>query len=100
MVSHIFFRRVLFRSLSSFSIVQAARQQNHAPFFKYNHEETLNRAVSLRPLATYAKRPSLASRAAEFPEIIRQWHPHKNTVGPESVTPFSHKKVWFVCDEG
>eukprot|EP00128_Syssomonas_multiformis_P003509 Colp12_sorted_trinity150504_noHs@2983 len=53
-----------------------------------------------RPLATFRNRPSLAARAAEFPEVIRQWHPHKNTVGPESVTPGSAKKIWFMCDEG
>eukprot|EP00128_Syssomonas_multiformis_P003508 Colp12_sorted_trinity150504_noHs@26416 len=56
--------------------------------------------VLLRPLATFRNRPSLAACAAEFPEVIRQWHPHKNTVGPESVTPGSAKKIWFMCDEG
>eukprot|EP00128_Syssomonas_multiformis_P007358 Colp12_sorted_trinity150504_noHs@27613 len=56
--------------------------------------------VAARPIATFGKRPSLAARAAEFPEVVRQWHPHKNTVGPESVTPFLAKKFWFLCDEG
>eukprot|EP00128_Syssomonas_multiformis_P008209 Colp12_sorted_trinity150504_noHs@11704 len=53
-----------------------------------------------RPFATLSKRPSLASRAAEFPDVVKQWHPHKNIVGPEDVTPFSKKKYWFICDEG
>eukprot|EP00128_Syssomonas_multiformis_P003512 Colp12_sorted_trinity150504_noHs@23806 len=56
--------------------------------------------VLLRPLATFRNRPSLAARAAEFPEVVRQWHPHKNMVGPESVTSSSAKMIWFMCDEG
>eukprot|EP00128_Syssomonas_multiformis_P005735 Colp12_sorted_trinity150504_noHs@17416 len=56
--------------------------------------------LSLRPLATWGNWPSLAARAAEFPEVIRQWHPHKNTLRPESVMPGSGKKIWFLCDEG
>eukprot|EP00128_Syssomonas_multiformis_P012026 Colp12_sorted_trinity150504_noHs@32592 len=56
-------------------------------------------ALRVRPLATL-NRPSLAARAAEFPEAIRQWHPLKNTIGPADVAPFRKKKIWFICDEG
>eukprot|EP00128_Syssomonas_multiformis_P017496 Colp12_sorted_trinity150504_noHs@12241 len=52
-----------------------------------------------RSLATFHNRPSLALCAAEFPEVVKQWHPHKNMVGPESVAPFSAKRIWFLCDE-
>eukprot|EP00128_Syssomonas_multiformis_P003578 Colp12_sorted_trinity150504_noHs@2 len=48
----------------------------------------------------YGSRPSLAARATEFPEVIRQWHPEKNLLRPEGLTPFSKKKIWFICDEG
>eukprot|EP00128_Syssomonas_multiformis_P003598 Colp12_sorted_trinity150504_noHs@31698 len=51
-------------------------------------------------LATLNNRPSLAARAAEFPEVVRQWHPTKNTLRPEDVAPLSMKRIWFICDEG
>eukprot|EP00128_Syssomonas_multiformis_P018017 Colp12_sorted_trinity150504_noHs@19484 len=56
--------------------------------------------LTIRPLATFGNRPSLAACADEFPEVIRQWHPHKNILEPEDVTPSSKKKFWFLCDEG
>eukprot|EP00128_Syssomonas_multiformis_P005654 Colp12_sorted_trinity150504_noHs@24093 len=59
-----------------------------------------SRNVQLFPLSTLSKRTTLAARASEFPEVLRQWHPSKNTVGPEEVAPFSSKRYWFVCDEG
>ena len=35
------------------------------------------------------------------PEIAKEWHPTKNkNLMPEDVTPFSHTKVWWQCDEG
>eukprot|EP00128_Syssomonas_multiformis_P003580 Colp12_sorted_trinity150504_noHs@36202 len=53
-----------------------------------------------RHLATFGNRPSLTSRTSEFPDVVRQWHPSKNTVSTDDVTPFSRKKFWFVCDDG
>lgn len=35
------------------------------------------------------------------PDLAREWHPTKNgTLGPKDVTPGSHKKVWWLCDQG
>eukprot|EP00128_Syssomonas_multiformis_P006210 Colp12_sorted_trinity150504_noHs@13815 len=56
--------------------------------------------LHLQNYATCSSRPSLASRAADFPEVIRQWHPSRNMLQPEDVAPFSAKSCWFVCDEG
>eukprot|EP00128_Syssomonas_multiformis_P017463 Colp12_sorted_trinity150504_noHs@35821 len=59
-----------------------------------------SKPVQLVPLSTLSKRATLATRAAEFPEVVRQWHPSKNTVRLEEVSPYSNKKYWFICDEG
>jgi hypothetical protein len=35
------------------------------------------------------------------PEIANQWHPIKNgELTPDMVTPYSGKKVWWVCENG
>lgn len=31
------------------------------------------------------------------PDIVLEWHPSKNTIKPDEVTPSSHKEAWFVC---
>ncbi len=39
--------------------------------------------------------------ASAFPELVNQWHPTKNLpLTPESVTPYSNRKVWWVCEKG
>ncbi|MDA0986216.1 MAG: zinc-ribbon domain-containing protein [Bacteroidetes bacterium] len=36
----------------------------------------------------------------KFPEIVKQWHPTKNGVlKPENFTPFSHSKIWWLCNK-
>lgn len=35
------------------------------------------------------------------PMLSAQWHPTKNgTLNPQCISPFSHKKVWWMCDKG
>ena len=39
--------------------------------------------------------------AVLYPEIAEQWHPTKNgDLTPNDVTPGSHKKIWWICNEG
>ena len=39
--------------------------------------------------------------ATHFPEISAQWHPARNgNLTPEGVTPYSNKKVWWLCSLG
>lgn len=39
--------------------------------------------------------------AGLFPELARQWHPTRNgNLTPDSVTPYSNKKVWWRCPLG
>ena len=39
--------------------------------------------------------------ATKRPELVVEWHPVKNnTLRPQDVTEFSHKKVWWMCLEG
>jgi len=34
------------------------------------------------------------------PKLSKEWHPTKNGVlTPEDVTPYSNKKVWWVCEK-
>lgn len=36
-----------------------------------------------------------------FPDLVPGWHPSKNgDLLPEAFTPFSNKKVWWVCSQG
>jgi len=35
------------------------------------------------------------------PLLAKQWHPTKNgAITPRNVTPFSNRRVWWMCDEG
>ena len=35
------------------------------------------------------------------PQLAAEWHPTKNgSLTPSDVTPYSHKKVWWVCKKG
>ncbi|PJD93230.1 MAG: hypothetical protein CK424_03320 [Legionella sp.] len=39
--------------------------------------------------------------AIKNPELIKEWHPTKNKeLTPYDVTPFSDKKVWWICPKG
>jgi hypothetical protein len=35
------------------------------------------------------------------PGVAKEWHPTENgTLTPKDVTPNSHQKVWWICEEG
>jgi DNA-directed RNA polymerase subunit RPC12/RpoP len=35
------------------------------------------------------------------PQLAKQWHPTKNgDLTPDKVTPYSNKRVWWICDKG
>ena len=34
-----------------------------------------------------------------YPELIKEWHPTKNIITPNEVTPNSHKLAWWKCDK-
>lgn len=39
--------------------------------------------------------------ASHFPDVAAGWHPTKNGVlTPEKVSPYSNRKVWWICEEG
>ena len=39
--------------------------------------------------------------SSKYPNISAQWHPTKNgKLTPQEVSPFSHKKVWWICSMG
>jgi len=47
-----------------------------------------------------ARGPSTTSRWCG-PELAREWHPTRNgTLTPESLTPWSHRPVWWQCAQG
>lgn len=45
--------------------------------------------------------PGENDMAAQFPEIVRQWHPTKNRpLLPSQVTPACKRRVWWICPLG
>lgn len=37
----------------------------------------------------------------KYPDLLKQWYPTKNQdVDPQSLTPGSNKKAWWLCEEG
>lgn len=34
------------------------------------------------------------------PELVKQWHPTKNTISPDSVSAGSWAEAWWVCEKG
>ena len=37
--------------------------------------------------------------AALYPNIAKEWHPSKNgKLNPNDITPYSNKKVWWICE--
>ena len=38
--------------------------------------------------------------ATKYPELLKQWHPTKNSIKPTEVMPGTSKKVWWICAEG
>ncbi len=54
------------------------------------------------PYCTRKKRaPATGTLAAEFPQLVQEWHPTKNFgLTPEDVPPATHRKVWWICEKG
>ena len=45
--------------------------------------------------------PHRETLASLHPELLRQWHPTKNLgIDPNTLSPATHRKVWWVCDKG
>jgi hypothetical protein len=54
--------------------------------------------VSSRGVTILSKKGSLADN---YPDLIKEWHPTKNTdVLPNGVTAGSDKRVWWICSKG
>ena len=34
------------------------------------------------------------------PELIKEWHPTKNTISPQSISRGTNQKVWWKCEKG
>lgn len=45
--------------------------------------------------------PDAGTLARLYPELAKQWHPTKNVdVTAEAVSPGTHRKVWWICENG
>lgn len=45
--------------------------------------------------------PGENDMASMYPKIASEWHPSKNgNLRPDAVTPYSNRKVWWLCDKG
>ena len=57
--------------------------------------------TSIAKKTTYNYCPSCNSLAFKYPKIAAQWHPTKNgKLTPWDVTCGSHKKMWWLCENG
>jgi hypothetical protein len=45
-------------------------------------------------------RPGINDLASLNPNLARQWHPNKNTTGPDEVQAGSRNKAWWLCEKG
>jgi hypothetical protein len=52
------------------------------------------------PFCTNQKVADDNNLAAEYPKLLKLWHPTKNRVEPTSVLPKSNKIVWWLCPDG
>ena len=53
------------------------------------------------PFCSGKKATKSNNLAILFPQLLSEWHPERNeTVHPEEVLPYSHKKVWWKCGKG
>lgn len=37
---------------------------------------------------------------SRYPELAREWHPTRNEITPQQVTPCSNRKIWWKCELG
>ena len=44
--------------------------------------------------------PGETDFASLYPELLKEWHPTKNTCNPSELMPGTHKKVWWKCEKG
>ena len=45
--------------------------------------------------------PGFNDLASRYPHLAAQWHPTKNgPLTPDQVLPGTHRKVWWICDQG
>lgn len=45
--------------------------------------------------------PGQTDLRSQFPDLAEQWHGEKNApLGPEEVTPYSNRRVWWRCERG
>ena len=44
--------------------------------------------------------PGKTDLATLYPELLKEWHPVKNTCKPSELMPGTHKKVWWKCEKG
>ena len=53
------------------------------------------------PYCSGRKATSDNNFAILFPNLLKEWHYPKNVrLNPESIMPYSHKKVWWKCAQG
>lgn len=36
----------------------------------------------------------------KYPDLAKEWHPTKNELKPDQVTPGSNRKIWWICSQG
>jgi hypothetical protein len=69
---------------------------------EHSWQTTPNNRVSKNhpcPYCAGKKADSTTSLLAKYPNICKEWDYEKNSIKPEDLLPYSHKKVWWVCNK-
>ena len=63
---------------------------------KYRNCPKCGHKVTGKKVAIYRVK-KFGSLKEKHPEILKEWDYNKNTIKPENISPYSGKKVWWIC---
>lgn len=63
---------------------------------KYRNCPKCGHKVTGKKVAIYRVK-KFGSLKKKHPEILKEWDYNKNTIKPENISPYSGKKVWWIC---
>ncbi len=70
---------------------------------RHSYQATMNSRTNLGSGCPYCAGllpiPGETDLATVRPELLKEWDYEKNDLGPDEVTPYSKKKMWWICPE-
>lgn len=52
------------------------------------------------PFCSGKRVSEMNSLVSNFPELIKEWHPTRNKIDPNTISYGSTRKVWWICNKG